>query len=104
MQKSLTVVAVAAALNGGTPIISVAAAPQPADDASLSSWMHSWHVATDECRGSYPDDPAHVAWCDLEEKMSHILETHGCKLVSLGTSIGSMRWACRGSVFGDPGN
>lgn len=75
----------------------------PAGDATLSGWMRGWHQAVDECRGSYPSDPAHARWCHLADGYYDDLNRQGCRLVSLGTSIGSLRWSCPNSVFGDTG-
>ena len=94
-----TVTAIVAALT----IAAVVAEAAPADDATLSEWMHGWHQAVDECRGSYPSDPAHARWCRLADSYDAKLKRQGSRLVSLGTSIGSLRWSCPNSVFGDTG-
>ncbi len=81
--------------------MSVAAKAAPADDATLSEWMRRWHEAADECRGSYPSDPSHTHWCGLLDSYDAKLKGQGCRLVSLGTAINSLRWSCPNSVFGD---
>jgi hypothetical protein len=79
------------------------AAQATASDAQLTAMMHGWHQAMDECRGSYPDDPAHPGWCHKEADLAASLNAEGCRLVALGTSIDSARWACPRSVMGDQG-
>jgi hypothetical protein len=86
-----------------TPPPVAAVAPSASDD-TLGAWMHGWHVAMDECRGSYPNTAEHTRWCGMEASYARNLQAHGCKMVTLGTAIGSARWACPGSVFGDPGH
>jgi hypothetical protein len=92
-----------AAIVAALTITAAAAKAAPADDATLSEWMHGWHQAVDECRGSYPSDPAHARWCRLSDSYGAKLKGQGCRLVALGTAISSSRWSCPNSIFGDRG-
>ena len=74
--------------------------PRPANDATLSSWMRSWHQASDMCRGTYPG-AEHDHWCQLSAIYGSKLEHEGCHTVLLGTAMSSVRWACPNSLSGD---
>jgi hypothetical protein len=83
-------------------ITAVAArAAAPADNTTLSAWMQGWRQAAEECRGSYPNDPAHADWCSLLGVYDAKLKGQGCRLVSLGTAMSSDRWSCPNSIFSD---
>jgi hypothetical protein len=83
------------------PPVVEAAAPTGTD--RLDQLMRGYHRAVDDCRGSYPDDPAHRGYCAAIDQYERALKQAGCRDVMMGSAINSDRWQCPGSVFGDQG-